>query len=138
MIDLSGLKAQFNNIDFREKRTGLYKVILPFFYEDGDMYDIFIEESPINNSLIRLSDYGLTLMKLSYNFDIDTENKQEVLNSIIIKNRCNIDAGDIFLDIRPDQFNAAMYQFIQTISKVSNLEDFENIGQDYIDRELAG
>ena len=69
MLDLASLKQAFGNIDFREKRIGVYKVLVPFFYEDGDMYDIFIEEIPERNT-IRISDYGLTLMKLSYSFDI--------------------------------------------------------------------
>ena len=119
MLDIGALKREFGQIDFREKRPGLYKVLLPYFYEDGDMYDIFIEE--VGNK-IRISDYGLTLMKLSYNFDFDTEHKKEVLNNIIVQNRCKIDNGDIYLDVNAQQFTGGVYQFIQTISKVSTIE----------------
>lgn len=72
MLNLDELKRQFNIIDFREKRPGIFKVLLPFFHEDGDMYDVFIEEI---NDYIRISDYGLTMMKLSYNFEFDTDHK---------------------------------------------------------------
>lgn len=119
MLDFETLKKDFGQIDFREKRPGLYKVLLPFFYEDGDMYDVFIEEI---GSKIRISDHGLTLMKLSYTFDFDTEHKKEVLNNLILQNRCRIDSGNIFLDVTPQQFTGGIYQFVQTVSKVSNME----------------
>lgn len=119
MIDLEGLKRNFGRIDFREKRPGLYKVIIPYFYEDGDMYDIFIEEI---GTKIRISDRGLTLMKLSYSFDLDTQHKKEVLENIIFQNRCKIETGNIYLDVIPSQFTGGIYQYIQTISKVSTID----------------
>lgn len=112
----------FNNVAFREKRPGLYKVLLPFFHEDGDMYDIFIESCPNDNSLVRISDYGLTLMKLSYDFDVDTPNKQSVLESIISQNHCHFDGGNIFLDVIPTHVSGAIYQFSQVIAKISNMD----------------
>lgn len=122
MLDLQELKSKFQNIDFREKRPNLYKVLIPYFHEDGDMYDIFIEECPTNNNLIRISDYGLTLMKLSYTFDIDTPNRQSVISDIIIQNRGNYDDGNIFLDVTTNQFQGGIYQFCQIIAKISNLD----------------
>jgi hypothetical protein len=56
------------NLSFREKRPGIYKILAPFFYEDGDMYDIFIQKQPSVEGLLRISDFGLTLMKLLYTF----------------------------------------------------------------------
>lgn len=122
MLKIDDLKEKFSNMDFREKRVGLFKVIIPFFHEDGDMYDLFVEESPVNNSKVRISDYGLTLMKLSYDFSMDTENKKQILKNIVVKNRGNIDDGNIFLDVESSQLESAIYQMIQIISKVSNMD----------------
>lgn len=119
---LDSLAKEFGPIQFREKRSGLFKILVPFFYEDGDMYDLFVEESPKNKGLLRISDYGLTLMKLSYNFEIDTSRKQEVLESTIIQNRCFFDRGLIFLDVSPTQFSMGIYQFAQVISKVNAMD----------------
>ena len=127
MLDLNILKNECHYFDYREKRIGLFKVLVPFFYEDGDMYDIFVEELPGKN-MLRISDYGLTIMKLSYGFDIDTEHKQDVLNTIIMQNRAKIDDGIIFLDVLPRQLKLGINQFAQVISKVTNL--------DIISREL--
>lgn len=125
MLDLNGLESfaqEFKNIQFREKRSGLFKILIPFFYEDGDMYDIFVEECPQNTSLIRISDYGLTIMKLSYNFDIDTPRKREVLESTVAQNRCSLEDGMIFLDIQPAQFAMGIYQFAQVVSKINAMD----------------
>ncbi|MCI9544593.1 DUF1828 domain-containing protein [Acutalibacter muris] len=121
MLDLASLKLTFTNVDFREKRPGIYKVLVPFFYEDGDMFDIFVEELSGNKS-IRISDYGLTLMKLSYGFDIDSEHKKDVLETIVTQNRANLHDGMIYLDVLPQQFSVAISQFAQIISKVSNMD----------------
>lgn len=121
-LPLDLLKNQVPTIEFREKRTNIYKVLLPYFHEDGDMFDVFVEESPLGNSYIRLSDYGLTLMKLSYDLDLTNKNRVRLLNSIIEQNRCNIDDGNIFLDLRIEQFNFGLYQFVQALTKVSSLD----------------
>lgn len=119
---LHGFARNFGRVQFREKRSGLFKILVPFFYEDGDMYDMFVEESPKNSSLLRISDYGLTLMKLSYNFDIDTPKKREVLENTIMQNRCLFSDGMIYLDISPQQFEMGIYQFAQVISKVNAMD----------------
>lgn len=129
MLDLVLLKQNFSHIDFREKRPGLFKVIVPFFHEDGDMYDIFIQECPDRSNVIKISDYGITLMKLSYAFDIDTTHKEDVLESIISQNRCKLDDGEISLLVTPAQFEGGIYQFAQVISKVSSM--------DIISKEIA-
>lgn len=145
MLDLKyleSLASTFGNVQFREKRSGLFKVLIPFFYEDGDMYDIFIEECPVNKSLLRISDYGLTLMKLSYNFEIDTPKKKEILNSTILQNRCSIDDGLIYLDILPKQFSMGVYQFAQVISKVNAMDiiSYDNVQSmfyDYLNQYIS-
>ena len=126
MIDLvsslDNIKHNLGDINFRLKRQGIYKIIVPFFYEDGDMYDIFLELSPSDPNRLRISDHGLTVMKLSYVFDFDTPTKKEVLNSIVSQNRANIVNGEIFVDASPDMFQQYLYQMLQTLMKVSNLD----------------
>ena len=47
-------------IDVKEIRPNLYQVIAPFFHEDGDMVEFYIENK---NGHIRICDCGMTLMK---------------------------------------------------------------------------
>ena len=120
--ELEHMKQNFGSIAFREKRPNVFKVLLPFFHEDGDMYDIFVEESPCDSSKIRVSDYGITVMKLSYTFDLDTTHKIEVFDNIVSQNSCCFDDGNIFMDVYPAQLECGIYQLAQVISKVSNME----------------
>lgn len=120
--NLECLAKDFKTMQFREKRSGVFKILVPFFYEDGDMYDIFVEECPANSRMLRISDYGLTLMKLSYNFEIDTPKKKDVLASTIAQNRCLYDNGMVYLDVAPEQFNMGIYQFSQVIAKINAMD----------------
>lgn len=138
MLNLAGLEhlaADFKSLQFREKRSGVFKILVPFFHEDGDMYDIFVEECPSNSGLLRISDYGLTLMKLCYNFEIDTPRKKEVLASTISQNRCFYEDGMIYLDVTPTQFTMGIYQFAQVISKVNAMDmlSYDNIQSMFYD-----
>ncbi len=136
--ELKHMKQNFGSVAFREKRPNVFKVLLPFFHEDGDMYDIFVEECPSDHSRLRISDYGITIMKLSYTFDLDTPHKQEICNNIISQNRCQFDNGNIFLDVLPAQLECGIYQLAQAISKISNMdilakESLKSLFYDYLD-----
>jgi len=126
MEALITLKQQFNNhIDFREKRKGINQLIGPFYHEDGDMMDIFITESPSEPGKIRLCDYGMTLMHLSYDYDIDTPNKEAILDRIIHEQGLQRDDGNIYVDVTEDLLYQYIFQFSQTIAKVSSMQYFK-------------
>ncbi len=116
------LKKQFNDrVSFKEKRKNILQLIAPFYHEDGDMYSIFLEPSSEDINKVRISDHGLTLMKLSYSFDIDTPNKERIFEKIINENKVNYDNGNLFIDINTDYLYPAILQFAQTISKTTNM-----------------
>ncbi|NLW92483.1 MAG: DUF1828 domain-containing protein [Syntrophomonadaceae bacterium] len=123
---LQELKEQFNNkIDFREKRKGITQLIGPFFHEDGDMMDIFITESPTNPGKIRLCDYGMTIMHLSYDYDIDTPNREGILDKIVSEHGLYRDDGNIYVDVDPQMLYQYVFQYSQTIAKVSSMQYFK-------------
>ena len=65
-VILDELKKNFNDrISFREKGVEIYQIVAPFYHEDGDMVDLFIEFNK-EKGLYRICDHGLTLMRLSY------------------------------------------------------------------------
>lgn len=114
------LAGGFNShVDVREKRPGVMKLIAPIFHEDGDMVDIFLEELP--NGRVRVSDRGLSLMRLSYSFDVDTENKDRIFRRILTENRIQEDRGNLFVDVPPDHLYPAVLNFGQTVAKVTNM-----------------
>lgn len=126
MEALNQLKIQFNNkIDFREKRQGIKQLIGPFFHEDGDMMDIFLTYSPTDPNKIRICDYGMTIMRLSYDYDIDSPTREEILDKIISQHGLKRDDGNIYIDVSTDLLYQYIFQYSQTIAKVTSMQYFK-------------
>ena len=120
------LKEQFNNqVSFRERRLGVLQLVAPLYHEDGDMVDIFLEPTNGGEERIIICDHGITLMRLSYHFDIDTPNKERIFQRILSENRISEDNGNLFLDAKPESLYPSVLQFAQTVAKVSNMEFFK-------------
>ncbi|MCL5028053.1 MAG: DUF1828 domain-containing protein [Bacteroidetes bacterium] len=118
---LDKVKEQFNNFfSLKEKRENILQVIAPLYHADGDMMDIFLTELPVKN-LVRISDYGLTLMRLSYSFDVDTPNKEKILNKILAENSVQNENGNLFIDVKPEYIYNGLMQFAQAVSKITNM-----------------
>lgn len=113
------------NIVIKEKRPELFQVYAPFYHEDGDMVEIFIEKSPNNPEKVRICDYGLTLMKLSYDIELSGVN-QKVYNQILSENKLDEADGNIFFESELDSLNSGFMHYVQTISKVSSLHYFKH------------
>ncbi|MSV30083.1 MAG: DUF1828 domain-containing protein [Bryobacterales bacterium] len=126
MTGLDLLKRQFNgHVAFRERRPGVLQVMAPLFHEDGDMVDIFLDE-PVNGSgKIRIGDHGMTLMRLTYTYDLDTVNKQRIFSRILSENRIQEQDGRLFIDAEPERLYPVLLQFAQTVAKVSSMQYYK-------------
>lgn len=111
-------KSFANHFSLVKKRDGLYQLMIPVFHPDGDMFDIFLQINDVN--AISIIDCGLTLMRLSYVFDIDTDNKTQLLHRIVYQARGNIDleTGVISMSSTLDQLFNNIMQFTQLITSV--------------------
>jgi hypothetical protein len=116
------LRKQFNSqVAFKERRPGIQQLIAPLYHEDGDMVDIFLQ--PVEGAgKVRVFDYGMTLMRLSYSFDIDTPNKERIFQRILSENGIQDENGNLFIEAEPESLYPAILQFAQTVGKVSNMQ----------------
>lgn len=120
---LENIKKSFNNrVSIREKRPMVYQLIIPLYHEDGDMIDIFIEK---NNGIYYLCDFGLTLMRLSYSYEIDTPNKEIILQKIISENRLEEDDGNIRYQTKNDTLYSDIMHVAQTYMKIGSMRYFK-------------
>ena len=96
------------------------------YHEDGDMVDIFLENPPNGNGdrLVRVCDHGMTLMRLSYSYDLDTP-KKEIFNRIISEAGISEDSGNLFCDVQQSSLYPAIPHFAQTVAKVTNMRLFK-------------
>lgn len=125
MSFLENLQTEFNgHVAFRQRRPGLYQLHAPLFHEDGDMVDIFLSEFQNGQPQVRVSDEGMTLMRLSYSYDVDTESRQRVLRSILAENQVLQENGCLYLNTEMSGLYPAVLQFAQTAAKVSSMQYF--------------
>lgn len=111
------------DIRLTEKRPNILQVHAPFYHEDGDMYDIFIEPTS-NPKKVRISDYGMTLLRLSYTYEVDTHTREKLLNKIISSNHFEIVDSVIFAEVDVERVYQAIMILSQIVGKVSNMKLF--------------
>ena len=108
-------------LDFYERRSGNYQLILPILHEDGDMVDIYIQDSPMGDGFIRVCDFGMTLMRLSYTYEINTGARQRIFDSILDNNGVANHDGNLFLDSPVASLYESILQFAGCAQKVCNM-----------------
>jgi len=118
------LTNDFNrNISIRKKRPDIYQILLPIYHEDGDMIDLFIKHIDDNNYI--LSDFGLTLQRLAYSYDIDTPNKESILQKIISENRLLEHDGNIYLPTNLENIYVDIMHITQAYAKIGSMRYFK-------------
>ena len=118
---LNRVKEQFNNFFYlKEKRENILQVFAPLYHADGDMMDIFLSEIQ-DKKRLKISDFGLTMMRLSYSYDVDTPNKEKIFNKILSENSIQNENGELFIEVKPEYIYVGLMQFAQAISKITNM-----------------
>ncbi|MXX27070.1 MAG: DUF1828 domain-containing protein [Caldilineaceae bacterium SB0668_bin_21] len=114
-------KPLTSGFDLYERRPGNHQLILPIHHEDGDMVEIYLEDSPMGEEYVRICDYGLTLMRLSYTYEISTPTRQQIFDSILINSGVNFEEGGLYLDAPVDKLYESILQFAGCAQKVCNM-----------------
>jgi hypothetical protein len=140
-IDL--LQKQFGDfVRLEEKRPNIQQIFAPLYHEDGDMMDVFLDlpknANLAEHSQIRISDHGMTLLRLSYSFDLDTPNKEKIFQRILLENGVSESEGEIYLETTPHSLYPALMQFAQAIGKVCNMRLFRRETLNSLFEEMLG
>jgi hypothetical protein len=121
---LKHIEKDFNKeVSIKQKRPGIYQLYLPIYHEDGDMIDLFI--LPKGTGEYSLCDYGLTLQRLAYSYDIDTENKENILQKILSENELNEVNGNIYLDTNIENIFTDIMHITQAFAKIGSMRYFK-------------
>ena len=108
-------------INFYERRPGIHQLIVPIFHEDGDMIDIYVQDSPKGEGFVRICDFGMALMRLSYTFELSTPTREAILNGILVNNSVSEDDGNLYLDAPATMLYQSVLQFSGCVQKVCNM-----------------
>lgn len=85
--------------DIYTRREGGYQLIVPICHEDGDMVDIYLQNSPRGEAYIRICDFGMALMRLSYSYELNSDTRRRIFDDILIHNQVANDDGSLCLDV---------------------------------------
>ena len=92
-----------------------------FEFPDGDRYPIYLSEAPGG---VRLSDRGDTLMRISYEHDIDaflSGSRGLLVERILAEERVSSDAGVFQLDAPIDGLSAALFRYGRALARIYDL-----------------
>jgi hypothetical protein len=111
-----------SEIHLNEKNKNLIIVETPFFFPDGDPYQIYLKEMP--NGIIRLTDMGHTLMHLSYENEVDKfreGTRGKIFSQILSEFSINEDNGEFFVEIGINNLVMNLFQLGQGLTKIYDL-----------------
>jgi len=111
-----------SEIKVKPKNDNLLRVETPFYFSDGDPYQIYIKEMP--GGIMRLTDMGHTLMHLSYDNDVDKfreGTRGALFNQITSENFVNEDKGEFFIDTDSENLVTAIFRIGQALTKITDL-----------------
>lgn len=125
-MDINNIRASLtgrmsSSFDIYERRQGDYQLIVPIFHEDGDMVDIYLQESQQGEAYVRICDLGMALMRLSYSYDLNTDARRRIFDDILINNRVANDDGNLRLDVPVGALYEGIMQFAGCVQKVCNM-----------------
>jgi hypothetical protein len=109
-------------VKIRAKNSKLLAIDTPFFFADGDPYQIYIKEMP--GGVIRLTDMGHTMMHLSYENDIDKfreGTRGNIFNQIKAETFIEEDNGEFFIDTPLDNLGFNIFRLGQALTKINDL-----------------
>ncbi len=119
---LKELNKNKNRFNVYERRPGKYQLTVPILHEDGDMVDIYLQDSPQGKGYVRICDFGMALQRLSYNYEINTDSKRKIFNSILFNNGVQNDNGNLYLDSSVDKIYEGILQFAGCVQKVCSMD----------------
>lgn len=125
MIDIDTLKNQLctafcTSIDVRQHQQGAI-VSLPLYDRDGDAFTVYLDS---HAGGLQLSDIGNTLMRLSYEHDVDkllSGSRGKLFDMIVGDAGAIADDGELLLQTPADRLIPALFSFGQMMSRISDL-----------------
>lgn len=115
-------------VKVKPKNDTLWLVETPFFFADGDPYQIYIKEMP--GGIIRMSDMGHTLLHLSYENDIDKlkeGTRGKLFEQIKSETMLEEEGGEFYLDTPLENLGLSIFRFGQALTKINDLSFLNRI-----------
>lgn len=111
------IKSFNSSVSFREIKPQTFQLFLPYYHLDGDMIDIFIQ---FVWDRIVLTDFGQTMMRLSYYTDLNSAGRKKIFDSIFSNYTVQYNWKWIYVELSSiDELYPYIMEMIAVITKVS-------------------
>ena len=115
-------KRLCEEIHITKRPDGALLLRTHFEFPDGDQFPIHVSE--LGNGGLRLSDYGHTLMHISYDHDIDSfleGTRRQLLERTMAEAGLEWDGGAFYIDTPLDRIPEAIFRFGQALTRIYDL-----------------
>jgi len=109
-------------VNVRATNGNLVAVDTPFFFADGDPYQLYIREMP--GGVLRLTDMGHTMMHLSYENDIDKfreGTRGRLFDQIKAETSVEEDNGEFYIETPMENLGFNIFRLGQALTKINDL-----------------
>lgn len=106
----------------RSSQAGMWQVSTPFRFPDGDAYSLYVKQ--LSTGGLRVTDAGMTLMRLSYDNDIEKlrdGTRGKLLQQILTEGDLIEEEGEFFIDGPADLLGQNVFRFGQALTRVHDL-----------------
>jgi ribosomal protein S8 len=126
-LDIEKLQASLctllcAQIALRQKNENLLAIETPFFFPDGDPYQIYLKEMP--NGIFRLSDMGHTMLHLSYDNDVSKfreGTRGKLFDQIKAETFLEEEDGEFYFETQIENLGFSLFRLGQALTKISDL-----------------
>lgn len=109
-------------VSVRSRNGNLVAVDTPFYFADGDPYQLYIREMP--GGVLRLTDMGHTMMHLSYENDIDKfreGTRGRLFDQIKAETSVEEDNGEFYIETPIENLGFNIFRLGQALTKINDL-----------------
>ncbi|TAN13774.1 MAG: DUF1828 domain-containing protein [Chitinophagaceae bacterium] len=110
------------DIKVQKKNDKLLILETPFYFADGDPYQLYLKEMP--GGVIRLTDMGHTMMHLSYDNDIEKFNegtRGKIFEQIKSETSVQESNGEFYIDTAIENLGSNIFKIGQALTKINDL-----------------
>jgi len=115
-------KTLCGEVRIRKTPQGYLQIVTPFTFTDGDTFQLYLEETAAGG--VRLTDYGHTLMHLSYENDLDKfreGTRGKLFEQVLATSGLKEEQGKLVLNSSLESLGTGVLQFGQAITRVYDL-----------------
>jgi hypothetical protein len=111
-------KSMRSSIELHPIGRSQYVLETPFYFDDGDGFVIYLK---IFDDKIIFTDNGHTIMHISYDVEMNSETRQEVLSSILSTHDLKYNDGEISTESNLENIGLAFWDFCQGLIRISDI-----------------